>query len=73
MDQVVQRIFLGEKILQQGTAAHWWLGADLMKKTNVAPGTKGLGLGAAQHYRIDSGIITPGQQGAGERAHHVQR
>ena len=73
VDEVVERVFLGEKVFQARVASV----CGLMEKTNVATSTKGHALaflrGPANHHCRDRRVIAPRQQSGCEVAHHAQR
>ena len=72
MNQVVEAVFLGEKITQGRVTGH----SCLVEEPNVAPCAKGTKcavlVSAPDRDRLDVDIIAPGQQAICQQSHHLQ-
>jgi hypothetical protein len=73
VDQMVQRVFFGKEVFQQGTVSHRRGMAGLVEEADVAAGAQRLFAAARDDDGVDVGIVAPGQQGGRDRAHHLQR
>ena len=72
VDQVVEGVFLGEKVFQGRVTGQ----SRLVKKTNISAGAEmtehALFVAAADGHRQHLGVVTPSQQASRQLAHHGQ-
>ena len=72
VDQIVECIFFGKKILNQRRTLNRCRFAFLIKKTDIAARTVSFFATAANHHAMNVCLISPVQQRAGHGADHIE-